>query len=195
MTSFLGSQDQTWFGSLRATGGSSYGVDWLAWIADQARADELFRRDLDRHSAPDESTAGQRELTSAAARLIQSSPLSGYLTARAHERPSARHVATFGVFGPPDAVVCVTDFPPQVETRDGKAVLLAAGKKITVPIGALPALRPLLSGRPANVHDITTATGVDSTPLADVLIAEGICAEVTPDLARGYAGMLAPEPA
>ncbi|MGH3943827.1 MAG: hypothetical protein ACRDSI_02065 [Pseudonocardiaceae bacterium] len=88
-----------------------------------------------------------------------------YLTTRERERADARQVATFGVFGPPDAVACVTDFPPQLETRGGKAIILAAGKKITVPADAL----------------------------ADALIGEGICAEVTPDFAEGYADMLTPK--
>lgn len=51
------------------------------------------------------------------------------------------------------AVACVTDFPPQLHTHDGKTIILA-----------------------------------------EALIAEGICAEVTPDLAEGYAGMLTPTP-
>ncbi|MGB8202921.1 MAG: cupin domain-containing protein [Pseudonocardiaceae bacterium] len=40
--------------SLHATFGLTRrtGVDWLAWVADQARADELFRRDLHQHSTP-----------------------------------------------------------------------------------------------------------------------------------------------
>ncbi|MGH3821448.1 MAG: JmjC domain-containing protein [Pseudonocardiaceae bacterium] len=183
--------------SLHATFGLTRrtGVDWLAWVADQARADELFRRDLDQRSAPEDRDAQQRELAAAAARLVLTRCPSDYLTTRERECTSARQVATFGVFGPPDAVTCVTDFPPQLETRDGKAVILTAGKKITVSADALPALRPLLSGRPAGIHEITTATGVDAATLADALITAGICAEVTPDLAAGYAGMLTPTPA
>jgi hypothetical protein len=92
-------------------------------------------------------------------------------------------------------VACVTDFPPQLHTHDGKIVILAAGKKITVPADTLPALRPLLSGQPASIHEITTATGINAATLADTLIAEGICAEFTPDISEGYAGMLTPTPA
>ncbi|MGH3854494.1 MAG: JmjC domain-containing protein [Pseudonocardiaceae bacterium] len=178
--------------SLHATFGLTRrtGVDWLAWVADQSRADELFRRDLDQHGAPDDRDAQQRELAAAAVRLVQACCPSDYLSTRERERPSSRQAATFGVFGPPDAVACVTDFLPQLETRDGKATIRAAGKKITVPAEALPALRPLLSGQPANIHEITTATGIDAAALADALIAEGICGEVTPDLAEGYANML-----
>lgn len=180
--------------SLHATFGLTRrtGVDWLAWVADQARADELFRRDLDQHSAPERRHVQQRELIAAATRMVQTLCPSDYLTTREYERTSARQVTTFGVFGPPDTVACVTDFPPQLQTRNGKTIILAAGKKITVPADALPALRPLLSGQPANIHAITTATGIDAAALANALIAEGICAEVTPDLAEGYAGMLIP---
>jgi hypothetical protein len=180
--------------SLHATFGLTRrtGIDWLAWLADQARANELFRRDLNQHSTPDDRDAQQRELAAAAARLVQTHCPADYLTTRPRERTSTRQVATFGVFGPPDTVACVTDFPPQLHTRDGKAIILAAGKKITVPAEALPALRPLLSGQPASIHEITIATGFDAAALADALITEGICAEITTDLAEGYAGMLTP---
>ncbi|MGB8994089.1 MAG: hypothetical protein WCC65_02110 [Pseudonocardiaceae bacterium] len=65
-------------------------------------------------------------------------------------------------------------------------------KRSPFPADARPALRPLLSGQPVNIQEIITATGVDAAALADALIAQGICAEVTPDLAEGYAGMLTP---
>jgi hypothetical protein len=42
---------------------------------------------------------------------------------------------------------------------------------------------------------LTQRTGIDTAALAHALIAEGICAELTPDLAEGYAGMLTPTPA
>ncbi|MGH3851950.1 MAG: JmjC domain-containing protein [Pseudonocardiaceae bacterium] len=180
--------------SLHATFGLTQrtGVDWLAWIADQARADELFRHDLNRHGSPDEHAARRRKLAETAAWLVSSRPPADYLAAREREHASGRHVMTLGVFGPPEAVVCVTDFPPHLETCGGTAVVLAAGKKITVPADALPALRPLLSGHPANVKGIATATGINAAALADVLIAEGLCAEITPGLAEGYAGMVTP---
>lgn len=183
--------------SLHATFGLTKrtGVDWLAWVADQARADELFRRDLDQHGVPDNRHVQQQALAAAAVQLVQTLCPAGYLTTRQRERTTARQVVTFGVFGPPETVVCVTAFPPQLETYDGKSIIVAAGKKITVPADTLPALRPLLSGQPVSIHEITTATGVDATTLADALIAQGICAELTPDLAEGYAGMFISKPA
>ena len=49
-----------------------------------------------------------------------------------------------------------------------------------------------------HTHDgkiIILAAGKKITALADTLIAQGICAELTPDLAEGYADMLTPTPA
>ncbi|MGH3901448.1 MAG: hypothetical protein ACRDTA_24975 [Pseudonocardiaceae bacterium] len=40
-----------------------------------------------------------------------------------------------------------------------------------------------------------TGGAVHATALADALIAEGICAEITPDLAAGFADMLTTTPA
>jgi hypothetical protein len=37
------------------------------------------------------------------------------------------------------------------------------------------------------------APDVDAAAVADALLAEGICAEVTPELASGYADLLTPE--
>jgi Cupin superfamily protein len=175
--------------SLHATFGLTRrtGVDWLAWLADQARADELFRRDLNQHPG---AQTQQHELAAAAVRLIRASSPTGYLAARQREHSNTRHVATLGVFGPPTTVACITEFPPQLHPRGERLAILAAGKKITVPASTLPALRPLLSGQPANIHEITTTTGIDAAALANILTAEGICAEITPDLAGGYAGML-----
>lgn len=178
--------------SLHATFGITQrtGADWLAWIADQARTNELFRHDINQHGNAD--TDQRRELATAATQLLAEHSPAGYLTTRQQQRPSNRHVTTMGVFGPAQAVVCVTDFPPKLETRDGTSTILAAGKKITIPADTLPALHLLLNGNPASIKDITTATGVDAAPLADVLIEQGICTELTPDLAEGHAGMAIP---
>jgi ribosomal protein L16 Arg81 hydroxylase len=85
----------TTFGLTRRTG-----VDWLAWLADQARADELFRHDLHQHNTPPDRDTQQRELAAAATRLIQIRCPADYLTTRQREHTNTRQVATFGVFGP-----------------------------------------------------------------------------------------------
>jgi hypothetical protein len=178
--------------SLHATFGITQrtGVDWLAWIADQARTDERFRCDLEQFTATDQTTQ-HRRLSVAAALLLNSRGPADYLAIRQREHASSRHSSAVGVFGPPETVVCVTDFPPQLDIReDGVATVQAAGKKITVPGAALPALRPILSGHPVVLTEVTSRTGIDATTLAAVLIRAGLCAEISPALAAGYDGLI-----
>lgn len=175
--------------SLHATFGITQrtGVDYLAWIADQSHADRQFRRDLDHSTDRPEQ---HHQLAAAAAALLDTHNLTQYLAARRREHLTARHSTAFGVFGPPDTVVCVTDFPPELDIRDGAAIVQAAGKKITVPADALPALRPLLSGHPVNIQALTTRTRLDVEALAKALISAGLCTETSPALAAGYDGVI-----
>ncbi len=172
------------FGFVKRTG-----VDWLTWLADHSREDDLFRHDLDRWGSPAEWSTQEDELAAAASRLVASRSPSDFLTAREYEQPPHRQVATFGVFGAPTAVVCVTEFPPRLEWHGEKVDVLAAGKKITFAVKAAPALHRLLSGQPVGLAETTAAAGVDAAILADVLVTEGICAELTPELLSGYTGL------
>lgn len=173
------------FGFVRRTG-----VDWLTWLADRSREDELFRHDLDRWGSPDEWATQEDELAAVASRIVGSHSPSDFLTAREYEQPPHRQVATFGIFGAPTAVACVTEFQPRLEQQGETIEVLAAGKKIMFAARAIPALRVLLSGHPVNLAEITTATGVNTSVLADVLVMEGICAELTPELLSGYTGLV-----
>jgi hypothetical protein len=164
------------------------GVDWLAWIADQSRHEELFRRDLDRYGG--HADLEQRELVKAATRLIEDRPFSEFRATRENERAPARHIATHGVFGPLTTVVCVTEFPPSIERHGDVVTVSATGKDITFEARALPALRLLLSGRPVDIDDVTTQAGIDAAILAKALVTEEICAEATPELLSGYAGLV-----
>lgn len=166
------------------------GVDWLTWLADQGRLDELFRHDLDRRGTSDTSLAQERSLIDAAVHLIADRPLSDFLAARELQRPTGRHVATGGIFGNPESVVCVTDFPPQLEIDDTQAVVKAARMELAFAARAAPALRLLLSGKPVVVQELSATTGVNAAAVADALVDAGICAEVTSELASGYAGLV-----
>lgn len=166
------------------------GVDWLTWLADQSRGDDLFRYDLDRWDSADRQAWQHRELVEATEGLLRTS-LVDYLTAREDQRPAARHVVTHGLFGKPNAVVCVTEFPPRLRDGCDGVAVIASGKEITFDLRALPVLRALLSGNPVDVAKLAAATDVDAAALADVLVEEGICAEVTPEPA-GYADLVMP---
>jgi hypothetical protein len=169
------------FGFSRPTG-----VDWLAWLADQSRREVLFRGDLDLAGAAKD----QEELAAAAAELVEGSGLADFLADRESSRPPGRHVWTAGIFGPPAAVVCVTDFPPRLDDAgQGAVVLTAARKKLTFARVAAPALDLLLSGNPVDVAQVAEATGVDAARLTEVLLREGVCAELTDELSSGYTGL------
>lgn len=181
--------------SLHATFGMTKrtGVHWLTWLADQSRQDELFRHDIKRSGTP-VGRAGQRtSLADAAAALIANRTVAEFLSAREQQQPSARHVDTHGLFGAPAEVVCMSEFPPDIQRTDRGVTVRAAGKEIVFAESAWPALRHLLSGRPAAIDKITAGTGEDAAGLVKVLLDEGICAELTGELASGHVGMLTPE--
>lgn len=178
--------------SLHATFGLTRrtGVDWLTWIADQARTDTRFRRDLDHDADLTPQEEQHQRLAQAAAMLLRSHSPADYLVARRREHTPSRHPTTFGIFGPPTSVVSVSDFAPEFDIRDDSTIITAASRKITVPTDALPALRQLLSGHPVTITDITSHTGIDAVPLAEALITAGLCTETTPALIAGYDGMI-----
>ncbi|QYN26302.1 cupin domain-containing protein [Amycolatopsis sp. DSM 110486] len=178
--------------SLHATFGfvKRTGVDWLSWMADQSRHQEMFRLDLGRWAAPEDQTTESWRLLSAIPALTVSRPPAEYLAARERERPSRRHVTTLGVFGPVTDVVCMTDFPPQFEHKADTIEVLAAGKVLTFAAPAEPVLRLLLSGRPANLDEVSRLTGLDAHAVSGPLLEMGLCAELTEELASGFAGFV-----
>ncbi|MDX3187744.1 cupin domain-containing protein [Streptomyces sp. MN03-5084-2B] len=166
------------------------GVDWLTWLVDRSRRDELFRHDLERWAPTSVRAEQASALREAATDLISRHTIDDFLAARAQERPAGRHIVTHGVFGPVNAVVCVTDFPPHVSEQGNEVVIKAGQQELRFARRALPALRLLLSGTPVAVCDVTATTGVDAATLADALLAADICAEFTAELAAGYDGLV-----
>ncbi|MBP2320454.1 hypothetical protein JOF56_000839 [Kibdelosporangium banguiense] len=181
--------------SLHATFGfvKRTGVDWLTWVADHSRERELFRHDLDRFGDGAEKVEQEDTLVTNVSQLLTDYPVQEFLVRREAERPPPRHVATRGVFGEPSAVVCVADFPPRMERNESTVDVYAAGKKITFSARAEPALRVLLSGHPVNLAtltDVANVTNVDAVALAEPLLEEGLCAEMTEALSSGYTGLI-----
>jgi Cupin superfamily protein len=189
-----------WHQATRTTQGAGYslhatfgieqrtGVDWLTWLTDRSREIEIFRHDLVRYNSQEQHAQAQA-LAEAAGHLITSASPTEFLAAWELQRPPPRRVCTRGVFGPPAAVVCVTDFPPHLRLCGDTITVLSAGKKITASAKAEPALRMLLCGQPVDLAEVSAVTGVDATNLADVLLEEGLCAEMTDELLSGYIGL------
>lgn len=173
------------FGFVKRTG-----VDWLTWVADRSREREPFRHDLDRWNGSHAEVGQQDRLVSEVRRLMADYPVGEYLSLREQERHPPRQVATRGVFGPPTTVLCVADFPPQVEHQGEMIEVRAAGKKITFGEKAGPALMQLLSGQPVALVDVTATTGVDAAAIAEPLLEEGVCAELTEALSSACTGLI-----
>ncbi|GHI90373.1 JmjC domain-containing protein [Streptomyces xanthophaeus] len=178
--------------SLHATFGivKRVGVNWLAWLADQARAQDLFRYDLDRWNSPGQWEGQQHLLADAVAEMATKLTPQDFFDARERERLAARHVPATGLFGKPAAVVCVTDFEPVIEQHHDAVDVLAAGKKLTFASKAYPALALLLSGHPVDIADATEKTGLDVEQLAEILVKEELCTELTPALSSAYTGLV-----
>ncbi|MGH3871694.1 MAG: JmjC domain-containing protein [Pseudonocardiaceae bacterium] len=189
-----------WHEATRTTQGAGYslhvtfgieqrtGVDWLAWLADRAREHEVFRHDLVR-SDPEEQQDQAQTLADAACHLVTSASPEKFLIVREQQQPPPRQVCTRGVFGPPASVACITDFPPRLHRCGDTITVLGAGKQIIVAAKAESALRMLLRGQPVDVNAVSAVTEIDAAKLADVLIMEGLCAEVTDELLSGYTGL------
>ncbi|MFD3756728.1 JmjC domain-containing protein [Streptomyces sp. NPDC058622] len=178
--------------SLHATFGivKRVGVNWLTWLADQARTEESFRHDLDRWNVPERWEAQQHQLAQAVARMAAEQSPQDFFHARERERLAARHIPATGLFGKPKAVVCVTDFEPVIQQHSDTVDVLAAGKKLTFARKAHPALALLLSGHPVHVAEGAAKTGVDVEQLAEILLKEELCTELTPELSSAYTGLI-----
>ncbi|AWL39937.1 MULTISPECIES: JmjC domain-containing protein [unclassified Streptomyces] len=165
-------------------------VSWLTWLADWSRHEEVFRHDLDRWSGPEEQRSRQRMLGAAAARLVEARGPAEFLRRREQEAPSGRHVPFLDIFGPLEAVACISEFPPLIREGEGTVLVAAAGKELTFADKALPGLRTLLSGHPVRLDEATHAAGTGIKALAKILVEEELCATLTPALFSGYTGLV-----
>ncbi len=168
------------------------GVDWLTWLADQARGAEVFRRDLVRNGSEQERVAQERALADAAVDLLRSSPPAAFLADRERMQPPRRHPPALPVDCSgegPESVVCITEFEPEFVESGENVIVSGGGKRLTFRKKARPALDRLLSGLPVNVAKLGVETGTDVRRLADLVVREGMCVGLTPELFSGYTGL------
>ncbi|WP_405613281.1 cupin domain-containing protein [Streptomyces sp. NBC_01511] len=163
------------------------GADWLAWLADWSRENELFRRDMDVSA----DSGQHRELVEAAVRHIGSRSPADFLLAREQNVAPPRHVPFLPAFGDLESVVCVSEFRPRVRDLGETVEVLSSGKKLTFKAKALPALRLLLSGRPVHLEQAADTVGDEVYQLAEILTKHEWCAPLTPELAAGLSGLVA----
>lgn len=173
------------FGFTRRTG-----INWLTWLADQARAEELLRRDLPtthRGDQPQVIEAHAAAVVETATRLLAARGVAEMLADRCRTQAPARHAYLGPMFGAPDAVIAVTEFAPDIEVGPESVVVRAGGHQITFAPAAQAGLRLLLSGQPVRI------SGPDQQVLrvlATTLLEVGLCAPMTEALWSGCTGML-----
>jgi Cupin superfamily protein len=175
--------------SLHATFGITRrtGVHWLTWLTDNARRSELFRENLDRADAAGDQVL---KLVGEIMSLAETYDPRDYLRAREIEHGASRYVPALGIFGAPESVVCVSEFPPRIETHDHAIEVFVAARKVSFAPAAQPALDALLSGAPVHLDTLASTTGLNIQRMVDVLLEEQICAPLTLELFSGYTGLV-----
>ncbi|MFE2551962.1 JmjC domain-containing protein [Streptomyces sp. NPDC059355] len=165
------------------------GMDWLRALTERANHVELFRHDVSRDTDPRDLV---RLLTALAeqyppAAFAQAQPMfldRGGLGLRENQR-----VITRGVFGPATDVACLTEFRPRLTAAGDTVTVTSAGRSLTFPAQARPALDALLSGLPVQVAELGARTGLDVAAYAQTLLDAGLCVEVTDALAAAYSAL------
>lgn len=118
------------FGFVKRTG-----VDWLMWVADRSRADEVFRRDLIRSATSDERVVQHDGLFAAATALPSRWSPEEFLTRREQEPVRTRIVPALSALDESSSIVCVTEFPPQITETDEHALLVTCREEADLQTG------------------------------------------------------------
>ncbi|MEA5360463.1 cupin domain-containing protein [Amycolatopsis sp., V23-08] len=160
------------------------GVDLVAWLADQVRADELFREDLPRFAGPGDRTKRAAQLRQQIAELMTDDLVDRFLSDRdaqapAHPRIGLPWSATAGLL-PPGDDFAVRLLAPRAALEDGEGTvaLVAAGKRLVFAAIARPVLAALLDGSPHDVRVLAEAApsldGVTLRALLGELVTQGL---------------------
>ena len=139
------------------------GVDLVAWLADQLRAEDVFRADLPRFGTPDQLRGHAAALRARILEAAGDDIVSRFLDDRdaqapAHPRPGLPWSATSDLLPPGDDVAVRLLTPRAVLTREGGTVALAAdGKRLVLAEAAAPVLEALLDAAPHPIGDLLAA--------------------------------------
>jgi hypothetical protein len=161
------------------------GITWIQHLADDARAHELFRTDLE---GLDDPKVRSEQLVAALAELAREHEPVRYLADIRKTSEPARHVPHVAAFGPLQGAVAVTEFEPVITATDEAVIVESAGKRLGFAPRADAALRALLSGHPVPF----THTDPDLLKVAEHLIKEGLCAPLSDESSSGYTGLVPP---
>jgi hypothetical protein len=162
------------------------GVDLVAWLADQVRADELFREDLPRFAGPGDRTKRAAQLRQQITDLMTDDLVDRFLADRDAQAPAHPHVglpwsATAELLPPGDGFE-VRLLAPRAALEDGEGTvaLVAAGKRLVFAAIARPVLAALLDGSPHGIRALAEAVpaldGVTLRALLGELVTQGLLA-------------------
>ena len=178
------------FGIVKRTG-----VDWFSWLADQARSEEVFRRDLTTNEAPKERAEHIDLMKKTALRLVESFSPDNYLVSRRRTQPPTPALRyAYKPITQSDPIVCVCEFPPDVEKHEDTYRIFGGGSVVTILPSALAPAKLLLSGSPVTLEEVESLTGVDASSLVDVLLENGLCAVLNPELSSAYTDLTMIQP-
>lgn len=163
------------------------GVDLVAWLADQVRADEAFRGDLPRFSSAEQRRAHAALLRTRLGELLDDGDVDRFLADRDIQAPAHSHTglpwtATSDLLPADDEAEVRLLAPRAVLTREqGTVVLAGDGKRLVFADAAEPVLNVLLPGVPRSIADVLSAA-----PSLDRATVRALLGELTEQ------GLLAP---
>ena len=95
------------------------------------------------------------------------------------------------MFGPADAVIAITEFPPDFEVTDSAVVVRARAGRADLPAHGTACVACAAVWAPRwSWTSFAVQTGLDVAPLAARLLQEGLCAEMTEALWWGCTGLV-----
>ncbi|GGP62774.1 cupin domain-containing protein [Saccharothrix coeruleofusca] len=165
------------------------GVDLVSWLADQARAEELFRTDLPRFASAGAKAEHARALREKLLAMLDDGVVERFLDDRDAQAPAIPHAglpwtATAALLPPDDEAEVRLLVPRAVLRVEGDRVSLsAAGKRLVFASAAAPVLEALLSAPHHSVKSLVEA----GLPTLDRATTRALLAELAAQ------GLLAPE--
>jgi ribosomal protein L16 Arg81 hydroxylase len=139
------------------------GIDLVSWLADQARVNEAFRRDLPRFGTPEDRAQRAAQLREGLLELLTPDVVDRFLTDRDAQAPALPRLglpwaATSDLLPPDDNAVVRLLTPRAVLSRTDRTVtLLAAGSRYVFVPAAEPVLSALVTGSSQSISDLVDA--------------------------------------